>query len=123
LERLYHLVSEGSFLIFPRRRWAIRVIKKAGFAIRSREGRVLTGLLIGASKKNPKELPTAEQVLFAALRMFHSQTAIAKVVEEVGVSTLVAERALAKLPKAAIALAAENRMERFVDIANRIHIP
>jgi hypothetical protein len=25
-------------------------------------------LLVGASKRNPKDLPTAEQVLFAALR-------------------------------------------------------
>ena len=108
-------------MIFPRRRWAIRVIKKAGFAIRSREGRVLTGLLIGASKKNPKELPIAEQVLFAALRMFHSQTAVNNVVEGLAVSPLAAERALAKLPNAAIAVAAQRKMEQFIQVANQIH--
>ena len=76
-----------------------------------------------ASKKNSKELPTAEQVLFAALRMFHDKAAAAKVAEELAVSPLAAERALAKLPKAAIALASENRMGPFVEIANRIHMP
>jgi len=76
-----------------------------------------------ASKKNSKEFPTAEQVLFSALRMFHDKAAIAKVAEELAVSPLAAERALAKLPKASIVLAAENRMGQFVEIANRIHMP
>jgi len=65
-------------LVFGRRRWAIRVVKRAGFLTRSREGKILVDLLVGASKKNPKDLPTAEQVLFAALRMFHNQAAIAR---------------------------------------------
>ena len=110
-------------MIFPRRRWAIHVIKKAGFPIRSREARLLIDLLMRASKKNSKELPTAEQVLFSALRMFHDKTAVAKVAEELEVSPATAESALAKLPKAAIALAAENRMGQFVEMANRIHMP
>jgi hypothetical protein len=93
-------------MIFPRRHWAIRVIRRAGFPVRSREERLLADLLMRASRKNPKELPTAEQVLFAALRMFHSQTAVKKVVEGLAVSPLAAERALAKLPNAAIAVAA-----------------
>jgi len=76
-----------------------------------------------ASKKNSKGLPTAEQVLFSVLRMFHDKTAVAKVAEELAVSPLAAERALAKLPKAAITLAAENRMGPFVEVANRIHMP
>jgi hypothetical protein len=57
-----------------------------------------------ASKKHAKGLPTAEQ-------------------EELAVSTLAAERALAKLPQAAIDLASEKRMRQFVDVANRIHMP
>jgi len=113
----------GNKLIFSRRLWAIRVIKKAGFPIRSREARLLIDLLMRASKKNSKEFPTAEQVLFSALRMFHDKAAIAKVAEELAVSPLAAERALAKLPKASIVLAAENRMGQFVEIANRIHMP
>ena len=83
---------------------------------------MLIDLLVRESKKNPKELPRAEQVLFAALRLFHNQIAIA-MTEELTVEPLVAERALAKLPRAAIALAAEKRMTQFVDVANRIHIP
>jgi hypothetical protein len=79
-------------------------------------------LLIRTSKTS-KGLPTAEQVLFSALRMFHDKKAIAKVAEELTVSPSVAERALAKLPKAAITLAAENRMRQFVEVANRVHIP
>ena len=110
-------------MVFGRRRWAIRVIKRAGFLARSREGKILIDLLVGASKKNPKDLPTAEQVLFAALRMFHNQAAIARMTEGLGVSPVDAERALAILPNAAIAIAAEKRMDQFVEVANRIHFP
>ena len=110
-------------MIFSRRLWAIRVIKKAGFPIRSREARLLIDLRMRASKKNSKELPTAEQVLFSALRMFHDRRAVAKVAVDLAVSPLAAERALAKPPNAAVALAAENRMRQFVEVANRIHIP
>jgi hypothetical protein len=78
---------------------------------------------VGASKKNPKDLPTAEQVLFAALRMFHNPAAIARMTGGLGVSPVDAESALAKLPNAAIAIAAEKRMEQFVEVANRIHFP
>ena len=110
-------------MIFSRRLWTTRVIKKAGFPIRSREAKVLIDLLMRASKKNSKGLPTAEQVLFSALRMFHDKTAVAKMAEELATSPSVAERALAKLPKAAISLASENRMRQFVEVANRVHIP
>jgi hypothetical protein len=114
---------ERNNLIFSRRLWANRVIKKAGFPIRSREAKVLIDVLMRASKKSSKGLPTAEQVLFSALRMFHDKTAVAKVAKELAVSPLTAERALAKLPNAAIALASENRMRQFVYVANRVHIP
>ena len=110
-------------MVFKRRRWAIRVIKRAGFLTRSREGKILVDLLVGVSKRNPKDLPTAEQVLFAALRMFHNQAAIARMTETLGVSSVEAESALARLPKAAIAIAAEKRMDQFVEVANRIHFP
>ena len=110
-------------MVFGRRRWAIRVIKRAGFLTRSREGKILVDLIVGASKKNPKDLPTAEQVLFAALRMFHNPAAIARMTGGLGVSPVDAESALAKLPNAAIAIAAEKRMEQFVEVANRIHFP
>jgi hypothetical protein len=76
-----------------------------------------------ASRESSKGLPTAEQVLFSALRMFHDKTAVAKVAKELSVSLLAAELALAKLPKAAITLASENRMRQFVDVANRINPP
>ncbi len=55
--------------------------------------------------------------------MFHDKVAIAKVAEDLAVSPVDAERALAKLPQAAIALAAEHRMRQFVEVANRIHVP
>jgi hypothetical protein len=110
-------------LIFSRRLWANRIIKKAGFPVRSREARLLIDLLMRASKKHSMGLPTAEQVLFSALRMFHDKTAVAKVADELAISPLAAERALAKLPTAAIALASENRMRQFVEVANRIHMP
>jgi hypothetical protein len=77
---------------------------------------------VGASKKI-KELPTSEQVLFAALRMFHNQAAIARMTEALKISAVDAERALAKLPNAAMTIAAEKRMEQFLEVANRIHFP
>jgi hypothetical protein len=110
-------------LIFARRLWANRVIRKAGFPRRSREAKLLLDLLVRASKRNPKDLPKSEQVLFAALRMFHSQAAIARMAETLQVSRVHAESTLARLPNAAIAIAAEKRMEQFVDVANRIHFP
>jgi hypothetical protein len=63
----------------------------------------------------------SEQVLFAALRMFHSQGAITRMAETLQVSRVDAENTLARLPNAAIAIATEKRMEQFVDVANRIH--
>ena len=110
-------------MLFSRRRWATRVVEKAGFSSGSGEARVLIDLLMRASKEHSKELPTAEQVFFAALRLFHDQTAIAGVAKELEVSSLAAERSLAKLPKAAIDLASEHRMQQFVEVAKRIHMP
>jgi hypothetical protein len=46
------------------------------------KARVLIDLLMRASKENSKELPTAEQVFFAALRLVRNQTAIAGVAKE-----------------------------------------
>ena len=109
--------------MFSRRRWATRVVEKAGFPSGSGEARVLIDLLMPTSRENSKQLPTAEQVLFAALRLFHNQTAIARVAKELKVSSLAAERSLAKLPKAAIDLGSEYRMQQFVEVAKRIHMP
>jgi hypothetical protein len=64
-------------------------------------------------------LPKSEQVLFAALRMFYSQAAIARMAETLQVSRVDAESPLTRLPNAAIAIAAKKRLEQFVDVANR----
>jgi hypothetical protein len=53
-----------------------------------------------ASKRNPKDLPKSEHVLFAALRMFHSQAAIARMAETLQVSRVDAESPLTRLPNA-----------------------
>jgi hypothetical protein len=108
-------------MLFARRRWADRVIKRAGFGTRSPEGKILCELLAGASRKNPKELPTSEQVLCAAVRMSLNRIHAARIAKTLSVSAAEAESALAKLPSAAVAIAAERRMHQFVDVANRIH--
>jgi len=108
-------------MIFPRRSWAVLVLQAAGFPFPSQEAKVLIDLLISRSKKNPQELPIAEQVLFAALRLFHDKTAVAKVAEELGISPEAAKTTLAKLPNAAMTLASESRMRQFIEVANRIH--
>ena len=110
-------------MLFSRHRWTTRVVEKAGFPSGSGEARVLIDLLMRTSKENSKQLPTAEQVLFAAKRLFHDQTAIAGVAKELEVSQLAAELTLTRLPKAAIALADDYKMEQFVEVARRIHIP
>jgi len=106
-------------MLFPRRRWAIRVVEKAGFPIGSQEATLLIDLLIWASKQDPKQVPPAEGVLISALRMVHNQTAVLKVADELAVSLVAAENALARLPQAAIAVAAEHGMNEFVKIATR----
>jgi hypothetical protein len=62
-------------------------------------------------------------VLIAALRMFHDRTTVSEVAEKLAISPPAAERALATLPKAAIEVAAENKMDSFVKVANRNLIP
>ena len=86
--------------MFSRRRWASRVIRRAGFPRRSHEAKLLLDLLVRASKRNPKDLPKSEHVLFAALRMFHSQAAIARMAETLQVSRVDAESPLTRLPNA-----------------------
>ena len=96
-------------MLFSRRRWATRVVKKAGFPSGSGEARVLIDLLMRASRENSKQLPTTEQVFFAALRLCHDKAAMAGVAKELEGSSLAAERSLAKLPKAATDLASEHK--------------
>ena len=86
-------------MIFPRRSWAVLVLQAAGFPFPSQEAKVLIDLLISRSKKNPQELPIAEQVLFAALRLFHDKTAVAKVAEELGISPEAAKPPLQSFPR------------------------
>ena len=81
-------------MFFSRRRWATRVVEKAGFPSVSGEARVLIDLLMRASRENSQQLPTAEQVFFAALRLFHDKAAVARVAKELEVSQLAAELTL-----------------------------
>jgi hypothetical protein len=109
--------------MFTRRHWARRVIKKAGFPSHSREATLLTDLLRNASKANSKQLPISEQVLVAALRLVDDKTVVTKLAQDLAVSSVKAERDLARLPKAAIVLAAENKMNSFLQLANRNQFP
>jgi hypothetical protein len=109
--------------MLTRRQWARRVIKKAGFPSRSREASLLTDLLRNASRANSKQLPIPEQVLVAALRLVDDKTVVIKLAQDLAVSSVKAERDLARLPKAAIVLAAENNMNSFLQLANRNRIP
>jgi hypothetical protein len=108
--------------MLTRRHWARRVIKKAGFPSHSREAALLTDLLRNASKANSKQLPISEQVLVAALRLADDKT-VTKLAQDLATSSVKAERDLARLPKAAIVLAAENKMDSFLQLANRNQFP
>jgi hypothetical protein len=109
--------------MLTRRHWVRRVIKKAGFPSHSREAAVLTDLLRNASKANSKQLPISEQVLVAAMRLVDDKTAVTKLTQDLAVSSVKAECDLARLPKAAIVLAAENKMNSFLQLANRNQFP
>jgi hypothetical protein len=80
-------------------------------------------LLRNASKANSKQLPISEQVLVAALRLVDDKTELTKLAQELAVSSVKAERDLARPPKAAIVLAAENKMNSFLQLANRNQFP
>ena len=84
---------------------------------------MLTDLLRNASKANSKKLPISEQVLVAALRLVDDKTVVTKLAQDLAVSSVKAECDLARLPKAAIALAAENKMNSFLQLANRNQLP
>ena len=84
---------------------------------------MLTDLLRNASKANSQQLPISEQVLVAALRLVDDKTVITKLAQDLAVSSVKAECDLARLPKAAIVLAAENKMNSFLQLANRNQFP
>ena len=83
---------------------------------------MLTDLLRNASKDNSK-LPISEQVLVAALRLVDDKTVVTKLAQDLAISSVIAQRDLARLPKAAIVLAAENKMNSFLQLANRNQFP
>jgi len=140
-------------MVFPNRTWAIRVIEKAGFPVRSKEATVLIDMLIlggrtgcyGGFSIGPdpspspdtglpqviatgifstsepdSQMPVPDGVLFSAMRMVYSHTAIERLMKELAVSPMEAENVLGKLPKAAVAVATEHGMIDFVKWARII---
>jgi hypothetical protein len=114
-------------MLFPRRRWAIRIIEKAGFRIQSREASVLIELIIWASKQNQRmmersigqSLPVRDGVLVAAMAMENNQSAVVRVAEELAVHPVAAEKALAQLATAARDVAIENGLSKLIEITGR----
>jgi hypothetical protein len=106
-------------MFFAGRRWATRVVKKTGFPIRSREATALIEMLIWASKQFPSRVPVAESVLMSAMTMIHNQRAVISLAEDLDGNPVAAEKALAELSEAAIAVATEHGMPDFVRLARR----
>jgi hypothetical protein len=106
-------------MLFPRRRWAIRVVEKTSFSIRSREATALIEMLIWASKQLPNEAPVAERVLMSAMTMVHNQSAIVDLAAELDVHPVAAQKTLAELQEAAILVATERGMPEVVRLARR----
>jgi hypothetical protein len=96
-------------MLFQRRIWATRIIKKAGIPILPKKGRVLINLLIATAKQAPKETSPAKATLVAALSVAQSKAAAA--------SPLALQNALAELPQAAIEVAKEYGMTDFAEWA------
>jgi hypothetical protein len=107
-------------MFFARRRWATRVVEKTGFPIRSREATELIEMLIWASKQFPSRVPAAESVLVSAMRMVHNQSAMVNLANGLDGDLVAAEKALAQLSEAAIAVATEHGMPDFVRLARRL---
>jgi hypothetical protein len=107
-------------MLFPRRGWAIRVIKKTSFSIRSREATTLIEMLIWASKQLPSQAPVGERVLISAMTMVHNQSAIVDLAAELDLHPVAAQKALAELQEAAISVATEHGMPDLVRLARRL---
>jgi hypothetical protein len=116
-------------MLFPRRRWAVRLIEKMGLPIKSREATILVDFVIRASKQNEqmikrsteKSLPTAELVLLAASRMASNQSAVMQLAKELAVNVVAAHNVLIKLSKAAHDVASENGYTKPADTIDRSH--
>jgi hypothetical protein len=106
-------------MLSPRRRWAVRVVEKTSFAIRSREATALIEMLIWASKQLPSQAPIAERVLMSAMTMVQNQSAIVDLAAELDVHPVAAQKALAELQEASISVATERGMPDFVRFARR----
>jgi hypothetical protein len=106
-------------MLFPRRRWATRVVEKTSFSTRSREATALIEMLIWASKQLSSRVPVAERVLVSAMRMVHNQSAILNLAAALDVHPAAAEEALAELQEAAISIATEHGMPDVVRLAGR----
>ena len=107
-------------MFFARRRWAARVVEKTGFPVRSRQASELIEMLIWASKQFPSRAPVAESVLIAGMRMVHNQSAIVNLANGLDGDLVAAEKALARLSEAAVAVATEHGMPDVVRLGRRI---
>src|SRR5262245_45220710 len=89
-------------VLFQRRIWATRIVKKAGLPVLPKMGRVLIDLIIATAKQAPKDVSPAKATLVAAISVAQSKQAAA--------SPVALQNALAKLPQAAIEVAKEYGM-------------
>jgi hypothetical protein len=76
-------------------------------------------MLIWASKQFPSQVPVAESVLMPAITMVHNQSAVISLAEDLDEDPVAAEKTLAHLSEAAIAVATEHGMPDLVRLARR----
>jgi CheY-like chemotaxis protein len=98
-------------MFFERRRWARRIVDRVCVNMHSQEATLLVHMIIWAAKHMPAKASKREAVIMAAIGMAANQTAIARVAEELVVPPDVAQRFLARIHGAAVALARENGMQ------------
>src|SRR5262249_28644179 len=114
-------------MLFPRRTWATRVIRKMGVPIKSKEATALIELLIWASKEDTKmmkdvavfSLSSSELIVAWATRMYRNRSAVWQFAEEASIDEAQALEILKDMRTAGMALAQEHGMKKLLELENR----
>ena len=108
-------------MLFPRRRWTLRVLDRAGIGSSSKAGVELSNMLVQFSKycqqKNrlghgalgPLSLEKADWSLFAAMMAFQEPRAVERISHNLGISGSEATGLLTKVRDSAEEIVAEER--------------
>ena|SRR5258708_6812537 len=106
-------------LLFPRRKWAIRIVEKVCKDIKTPEATEAIELIVWGVKNSPTPLPVRDRAIITAMGLVTNQTAVAQFLKEVPMTQGRAVRFLRHIRDAAVALAKEEGLEKLVEMGLR----